>query len=202
MPEDNKKEKIYDAVMQLILEGRNMKTIKVSEIADRAGIGKGSIYLYFASKDDVIVEAAGYFLNTWLRPFREFKIDEDKDFKITVSEFMDIHLYMFNKYSAFFNLQKGSDYISVFNAESLPGTIEAVRKARQEYMGIMEKVLNEGARQGRISYVNRYSVNVAAEAVMLMIKYLSFKDVLEENVKYTDEQCKDLTYDMILRICK
>ena len=90
MPEDSKKEKIYDAVMQLIKEGKNLKTLKVSEIADRAGIGKGSIYLYFASKDDVIVEAVSYFLNTWLKPFREYRIEQSKDFHQIVLEFIDI----------------------------------------------------------------------------------------------------------------
>jgi len=202
MPEDSKKEKIYDAVMQLIKEGKNLKTLKVSEIADRAGIGKGSIYLYFASKDDVIVEAVSYFLNTWLKPFREYRIEQSKDFHQIVLEFIDIHLELFNEYSAFLSPKKGSDYINAFNAESLPGTIEVVRRARQDYLGIIEKVLNEGERQKLISYVNRYSINVAAEAIMLMVKYLGFKDILEEEIKLSDEQCKDLTYDMILRVCK
>ncbi len=202
MPEDNKKEKIYDAVMQLIKEGKNMKTIKVSEIADRAGIGKGSIYLYFASKDDVIVEAAKHFLNTWLMPLREYKTDESKEFRQIVFEFMDIHLNLFNEYSTFFKPQKGSDYINAFNAESLPGTIEAVRNARQEYLSIIENVLKEGQRQKLITYVNRYSVNVALQAIMLMVKYLGFKDVLEGEIKISEEQCKDLTYDMILRVCR
>ena len=194
MPEDNKKEKIYDAVMQLIKEGKNMKTIKVSEIADRAGIGKGSIYLYFASKDDVIVEAAKHFLNTWLKPFKEFVIEEDREFKQSVLEFLGIHLKLLEEYHEFFTPQKGSDYINVFNADTLPGTME--------YLEILEILLKEGMRQKYISYVNRYSVNVTAESIMLIFKYLAFKDEFEGEIELSEEQCKDLIYDMILRVCR
>ncbi len=48
-----KYDKILDA-LQALLENRNMQTITVSEIAQVAGIGKGSIYYYFNSKDAIM----------------------------------------------------------------------------------------------------------------------------------------------------
>ena len=53
MPEPNKSEKILDALQQL-LEERNIQHISVSDIAARAGIGKGSIYYYFPPKDAIL----------------------------------------------------------------------------------------------------------------------------------------------------
>ena len=53
MPEPNKSEKILDAVQQL-LEERTIQHISVSDIAAKAGIGKGSIYYYFDSKDSIV----------------------------------------------------------------------------------------------------------------------------------------------------
>ncbi|MDD7178786.1 MAG: TetR/AcrR family transcriptional regulator, partial [Lachnospiraceae bacterium] len=50
MPEPNKSEKILDALQQL-MEEKNIQHISVSDIATKAGIGKGSIYYYFSSKD-------------------------------------------------------------------------------------------------------------------------------------------------------
>lgn len=44
---------ILDA-LQKLLEGRNLQSITVSEIAQTAGIGKGSIYYYFPSKDAIL----------------------------------------------------------------------------------------------------------------------------------------------------
>ena len=53
MARQDKYEKILDA-LQTLLEDRNLQTISVSEIAQTAGIGKGSIYYYFPSKDSIV----------------------------------------------------------------------------------------------------------------------------------------------------
>ena len=53
MPDLGKSEKILDALQQL-LEEKSIQHISVSEIAEKAGIGKGSIYYYFPSKDAIV----------------------------------------------------------------------------------------------------------------------------------------------------
>ena len=53
MPDSQKSEKILDALQQL-LEEKSIQHISVSEIASKAGIGKGSIYYYFPSKDAIV----------------------------------------------------------------------------------------------------------------------------------------------------
>lgn len=53
MPDIKKSEKILDALQQL-LEEKNIQHISISEIASKAGIGKGSIYYYFPSKDAIV----------------------------------------------------------------------------------------------------------------------------------------------------
>lgn len=53
---------LYDAVVQLIAEGEDMSNIKVSLITQRAGIGKGTAYDYFDSKEEIIACAVAYLL--------------------------------------------------------------------------------------------------------------------------------------------
>lgn len=53
MPNHAKYHKILDALQEL-LKNKNIQTISVSEIAQTAGIGKGSIYYYFPSKDAIL----------------------------------------------------------------------------------------------------------------------------------------------------
>ena len=55
MPISDKYNRILDA-LQKLLENQNIQKISVSDIAQTAGIAKGSIYYYFPSKD-AIVEA-------------------------------------------------------------------------------------------------------------------------------------------------
>jgi len=54
--------KIYLAVGELIKEGRDINDMKVSEISQRAGIGKGTTYEYFQSKEELIYKAIHYFV--------------------------------------------------------------------------------------------------------------------------------------------
>ena len=52
-----KVQKMYEAIAGFVEEKRDLSTIKVSEITSRAGIGKGTAYEYFSSKEELIVYA-------------------------------------------------------------------------------------------------------------------------------------------------
>ena len=53
MPDIKKYDRILDALQQL-LEDRTIQNISVSDIASKAGMGKGSIYYYFPSKEAIL----------------------------------------------------------------------------------------------------------------------------------------------------
>ncbi len=53
MPNQLKYDRILDALQEL-LKDQKLQAISVSEIAHTAGIGKGSIYYYFPSKDAIL----------------------------------------------------------------------------------------------------------------------------------------------------
>lgn len=53
MPDTKKYDKILDALQHLLAD-RTIQNISVSDIARQAGIGKGSIYYYFPSKEAIL----------------------------------------------------------------------------------------------------------------------------------------------------
>lgn len=53
MHNNRKKDLILDS-MQKLMQKKDTQSISVSEIAKEAGIGKGSIYYYFRSKEDIV----------------------------------------------------------------------------------------------------------------------------------------------------
>ena len=53
MKDCTKHDKILDALQEL-LDDRDIQSVSVSEIAQKAGIGKGSFYYYFPSKDAIL----------------------------------------------------------------------------------------------------------------------------------------------------
>lgn len=56
-------EAMYKAVQELIEEGADVNRIKVSEITQKAGIGKGTAYEYFSNKEELISSALLYQMN-------------------------------------------------------------------------------------------------------------------------------------------
>ncbi len=53
----DKVRQLYRGVMELILEGVDIRTLKVSDITRKAGIGKGTAYDYFDTREEIIVSA-------------------------------------------------------------------------------------------------------------------------------------------------
>lgn len=61
---------LYQAVLQLVEEGADVGNIRVSAITERAGIGKGTAYEYFDSKEEIVACAVVYrtaILRGWLQ---------------------------------------------------------------------------------------------------------------------------------------
>ena len=52
-----KARRMFQAVIELIQDNADLSTIKVSDITTRAGIGKGTAYEYFSSKEEILTLA-------------------------------------------------------------------------------------------------------------------------------------------------
>lgn len=50
-----KQQKIFRTVLDLAGQGENLYTVKVQTIATAAGVGKGTLYEYFSSKQEILV---------------------------------------------------------------------------------------------------------------------------------------------------
>ena len=74
---------LYEAVEELIFENIDVKEIKVSDITERAGIGKGTAYEYFRNKEEIISSAMLYHIDLICRQMIE-KLEELKDIPKTM----------------------------------------------------------------------------------------------------------------------
>lgn len=70
MREEKKLDKItaiYHAIEELVAEGADLASMRVSDIAARAGIGKGTTYEYFSSKEEMIVKAMVFLMGSMVK---------------------------------------------------------------------------------------------------------------------------------------
>jgi len=70
MREDKKADKviaIYRAIGDLVAEGADISSMRVSDIAAKAGIGKGTTYEYFSSKEEMVIKAMIYLVDSMVK---------------------------------------------------------------------------------------------------------------------------------------
>jgi len=89
----NKEEKrraIAMACEGLLLE-RGIRDITIAQIAEKAGIGKGTIYEYFANKDDIVFEIITLFIEQHIQRLRDINREERSTKEKLVEFFSLLH---------------------------------------------------------------------------------------------------------------
>ena len=71
---------MYEAVLSLFASGRQPGTLKVEEITKRAGIGKGTAYEYFATKEEIVIGALDYGARCYMAVLFQL-LEEKKTFR-------------------------------------------------------------------------------------------------------------------------
>ena len=62
-----KEQAILEGVIRLINSGADVGSLTAEDMAKSAGIGKGTLYLYFSSKEDILSHAIGYCIQNQMR---------------------------------------------------------------------------------------------------------------------------------------
>jgi AcrR family transcriptional regulator len=57
-----KEKSIFNGIMDLLNQGYGIHELKVSDIAAAAGIGKGTVYEYFSTKEEIIRQAVSFYV--------------------------------------------------------------------------------------------------------------------------------------------
>lgn len=98
---------IMRALMRLLARGQTLAEIKTSDIAQEAGVGKGTLYNYFAAKEDIFARTVIYSIDTLLHGIWE-RMDRESSFRgkcyavlfsiheMMANEHSDLNLILFN----------------------------------------------------------------------------------------------------------
>lgn len=79
---------LYQAVARLIEEGADVAGMRVQEITERAGIGKGTAYDYFDSKEEIIVYALLFHMEKMMYELQQ-GIWEERNFADRIRLFLE-----------------------------------------------------------------------------------------------------------------
>ncbi|MBO7374494.1 MAG: helix-turn-helix transcriptional regulator [Lachnospiraceae bacterium] len=187
-----KEKKLYYSVSEYIKEGRDISTLKVSEISSRAGIGKGTTYGYFESKEELITKAVHYLLFDRIKTVLMITQQED-DFK---NKFYKILDYIWENKLDNTTLQSLARVLNDIrnnptrNTEcnfELPGMNGTGSNIVE---GILEGFLNQGYKEGIFS-----EPDLAYRKDVLCTQVVLFVFLIQEKANYDKEEVEDYVYN-------
>jgi TetR/AcrR family transcriptional regulator, fatty acid metabolism regulator protein len=144
-----KYQRILDAAVEVIAERGYFKS-PVSEIAKRAGVADGTVYLYFKSKDDVLRTAIDRRFDRFYQQIADaFVTIEGPREQLEYIALVHLESYQVNRSMAVLlqtEMRQSAKFIAEFSHRHLARYIQTVREVvrRGQEQGIFRKDLSDG----------------------------------------------------------
>jgi len=187
---------IFKGLISLMKKGANPYSIKVSDIAEAANIGKGTIYDYFDTKEEVISKAIIYNMSNEIK--NAFKRVKSKDnFKDRFYEVLNIIEENLENRLSTLNILLSAGGIEKFYEYLLDAEYNI-----REFISVINKeiidLLNMGVKEGIINTKenNFYKIMVIHGVITFFSHYINQKEL------YPDigvNEAKDAAYRMVLK---
>jgi TetR/AcrR family transcriptional regulator, fatty acid metabolism regulator protein len=136
----DKHQRILDAAVK-IFAGKGFFQARVSEIAREARVADGTVYLYFKSKDDLLIAIFEVKMREVIQRFRE-TVSELPDAPSRLMRLVELHLGGF---------QANPDLAAVFQVElrqSYRFMREYAKGELKEYLDLIGEIVEQGRREG------------------------------------------------------
>ena len=190
---------IYHAVEYFIAEGADLSTMRVSDIAAKAGIGKGTTYEYFTSKEELVVKAMIYLVDSMTKRilYNMEKVDTFQDkFMLLLAE-MEEKVKQRACILKYFHMLGDMNLCVPMHDLLLENNEEAIKA---NPMRIIRYLLEQGKQEGIIgeSLPQSYMETVLFSKVIAFVVYVdnvfgnkdSDNDVMKQNLY--EGLCKEL----------
>lgn len=191
---------LYRAVLELLDAGVDMNTMKVSDITSQAGIGKGTAYDYFKSKEEMIAGAILWDVEQRGKIETE-KLNAYEGFVPKIEYAFDWILNHFGEQKSFSRFLR----LTSQPCEIRSSLLEKMQKNRSTECGpmlILRQICAEGRAEGRI----RAEIPASAAAFMALASMASFvmylenyRQIPEEEQKLPPEKMKEILCSGLLK---
>jgi AcrR family transcriptional regulator len=188
------KEKLLNTLVTYIKNGVDLQSIALSKIAQDAEIGKSTVYEYFESKEQMIVETYRFLL----KHYESILLQDIKamDFKGALFEELSHTLIVLKDARSLMEAIMKVPYHEIRLDQALKDEINAIQKAMEQrfanimYLGAVEGVFPYRETRKETPYVIR------ALITGLMFQYINGE------MEYTEDELLELIYQEIVRVIK
>ena len=181
---DKKRSQIAAACTELLLE-KGMKNLTITEIAKIAGIGKGTVYDYFANKEEIVFEI----IRNFIKEHQEYLLNQSNQKTSTKQKTLSLFDFFLSEYKSFEkHLDVYREYLSVTLSAKFSPMIEFNRECSGFIRIILEDIIEQGIEKGEIKEVSRNLIDgiIKAERGYMVIAWAEGRDLKEEFKEFID----------------
>jgi len=160
-----KQERILQAALEVVAE-KGCHEASIDEIAERAGIAKGTIYLYFRSKDSLLSALFRRGIEKMGAAIKE-KVDREASPEAQVTALIREHATETYRHIGFVKVLMSQSDLVAFPKESRDELMSAYR----EYFAYVKEVLARGQKEGSFA---SFDVAIMARAIGGSINHAIF----------------------------
>ncbi|HHY47301.1 MAG TPA: TetR/AcrR family transcriptional regulator [Firmicutes bacterium] len=179
--DEDKRSLILDAA-QRVFSKKGFHRATVEEVAEVAGVGKGTVYLYFASKNELFVALIEDRMRA-IKAFFEEKLREKASSTSKLKELIAMHFQLYSRYRDFLAVMFGE--VGHLGQELDRRT----RDARLEIITLIEHVIDEGIKRGEFREIVPRLATYALEG---MTNFLAFHWLVREGRPLSKEDIEQV----------
>lgn len=161
--EAGKRDLILDAAQQ-VFSKKGFHQATVEEIADAAGVGKGTVYLYFPSKKEVLVALIEERLRELTRELIERVEAVAAGLRSCTEKLRQAISFQMEV------LRKSQDFLTVMSGDigELGQELDKrTREARRAFLAVMEAIISEGTGSGEFRDIDPRLASYAVEGMII-----------------------------------
>lgn len=187
---------IFKGIISLTQQGVNPYNIKVSDIAQSADVGKGTIYDYFSSKEEAISKAIIYNISNEVRSMY-LGIMSKESFREKFYEILDMMINQSENSLSIPNVlldTGGFNKFYEYIVDDKGGLLELISRVNDIAMDLLKIGFDEGVIS--IKESEYYQIMSFKCSISGFLHYLNTKDLYKD---ISIEEAKDLSYKLFLK---
>ena len=176
---ENRRMELIEAASK-VLKKNGIHGLKVKDVADRMNIGRGTLYEYIKTKNDILFIVMEDALKRSIQELRE-KTNGISDPLLKLKKAIHVHLCI---------ASKNPEILWALYQESTPLSKTQFKKIFQylnEYNGIFKKIIEEGGKEGIFdfidSYLSAHSIATMLNTWLIKKNFLTYQFSIEDYEK-------------------
>lgn len=187
---------IYEEVLAMLNDRVDYKSITLSEVAKRCGIGKSTIYEYFISKDEMVFNSIIFYLNRMIKFFSNgFRITTFRaSLKIFIKAIiitMKANFWMVMPWTFLDN------YAPFLNEEDAETISDLLYKSKEVIFGLFSAICEKGEEEGTLFKIDDTNINFAYNGIVC-----SLSEEIDGEYDYETDEAKLFVEDLCSCVVK